>query len=406
MRNHRKEHTVQSAENHDVGLGRRHMTAFVLALIVAIAALVAGCGGDDDGDSGGGSDGGSTSDAVASELEADMAVASRGPDLPPIEVGSEHDGQTVFYISTGLNFPFSQNLLKGVEDSAEVLGMSVKVADAKGDPAQASALIDRAVGEKSNAIILQGTDPSAVEAALSKAESAGIPVVSTAALETEITPEELGDLHVGANAAYDVTDAGQRAARFVAADSGCDANVGMIGSSTFRTSDLEIDAFESELKELCPDATTVKEDSPLPQWTTTLGSLGKSMVTSDPEMNYIFPLYDAMVISLKPALKAAGAEDVKIVSYNANLPNIEAIATKSDSEVANVGGPTEWLGWATMDQVVRLLQDEEPVADVDVPLRTFTHENIDTIDTKQPEYTWYGDFDFQSFYTDLWGGGA
>jgi len=395
---------VQSSENRHIGFGQRYVS--VLVLIFAIAAFAAGCGDDDSDGSGDTSDGGSVSDQVASQLETDLEAASKGPELSPVDVGSELDGETVFFISTGLNFPFSQNLLKGVEDSAEVLGMSVKVADAKGDPAQASALIDRAVGENSNAIILQGTDPSAVEAALSKAESAGIPVVSTAALETEITPEELAGLHVGANAGYDVTEAGQRAARFVAVDSGCDANVGMIGSSTFRTSDLEIDAFESELKEICPDATTRKEDSPLPQWTTTLGSLGKSMVTSDPEMNYIFPLYDAMVISLKPALAAAGAEQVKIVSYNANLPNIEAIATKSDAEVGNVGGPTEWLGWATMDQVVRLLQDEEPVADVDVPLRTFTHENIDSIDTEQPEYTWYGEFDFQSFYTDLWGGGA
>lgn len=392
-----------------LGERRQNPLRLCLVLLAALAAgaFAAGCGDDDSSDSGSDTTAASGVPADAkAQLSADQDVTTEGPDLPAFDVGSKLDGKSVFFISTGLNFPFSQNLLKGVKDSAAKLGMSVRVADAQGDPAKASALIDRAVGEKSSAIILQGTDPTAVQAALDKAEAAKVPVVSAAALEAGLSADELAGLHVGANATYDVVEAGQRAARFVAVDSDCDADVGMIGSSTFRTSDTEIDAFEKELKSLCPDAKTRKEDSPLPQWSTTLGSLGKSMVTANPKMNYIFPLYDAMVITLKPALIAAGAGDrVKIVSYNANLPDIKAIATKTDPEVANVGGPTEWLGWASMDQVARLLSGEEAVQAVKVPLRTFTRENVDDVDTSKPEYTWYGPFDFRGFYGELWGVG-
>ena len=92
------------------------------------------------------------------------------------------------------------------------------------------------------------------------------------------------------------------------------------------------------------------------QWQTTLPSLVRTMVTVDPKLSYIVPSVDAMVPSVKPAVIAVGAGDkIKIVSNNASLPDMQAIATKTDQEVADIGASNERMGWATVDQIARRL---------------------------------------------------
>jgi hypothetical protein len=138
------------------------------------------------------------------------------------------------------------------------------------------------------------------------------------------------------------------------------------------------------------------------QWQTTLPSLVRTMVTVDPKLSYIVPSVDAMVPAVRPALIAAGGGDrIRIVSNNASLPDMQAIATKSDQEVADIGASNERMGWATVDQIARALSGQATVADVQ-PLRLFTLENIGEVQLSQPAATWYG-FDFKSYYRKLWG---
>ncbi len=138
------------------------------------------------------------------------------------------------------------------------------------------------------------------------------------------------------------------------------------------------------------------------QWQTTLPSLVRTLITVDPAITFIVPSVDAMVPSVKPAIIAVGAGDtMKIVSNNAQLPDMQAIATKKDQKVADVGASNERMGWATVDQIARLLTGHPPVTD-DQPLRLFTAENIDQVNLKEPAYRWYGRFDFRSYYRKLW----
>jgi len=54
------------------------------------------------------------------------------------------------------------------------------------------------------------------------------------------------------------------------------------------------------------------------------------------------------------------------------------------------------------DQVMRVMSGAPPVADIKVPLRLFTRENIDTIDLGAEE-SWYGKVNFPEGYRKLWG---
>lgn len=336
---------------------------------------------------------------IVSEASAPLAKA---PDLPKIDAGQKLAGKSIFYISAGLSFPFSQEVLKGVQGGAEVLGMSVTTADAAGDSSKASSYIDRAIGQGAAAIVLQGIDPYTVKASISDAKAAGIPVVSTAALPAGPVPEDIAAAGLGGAVNFSVVEVGKKLAAFVAANSERDAHIGLISSSTFRSDALFVKEFTAELARLCQDCQVTSKDSPLVQWQTTLPALVRTVVTVDPKLSYIVPSVDAMVPSVKPAVIAVGAGDrIKIVSNNASLPDMQAIATKSDQEVANIGASNERMGWATVDQIARLLTGQEAAVEIQ-PLRLFTVENIGDVDLTKPASEWYG-FDFRSFYRQLWG---
>jgi ribose transport system substrate-binding protein len=72
--------------------------------------------------------------------------------------------------------------------------------------------------------------------------------------------------------------------------------------------------------------------------------------------------------------------------------------------VAEVGEPLEWIGWANMDQVLRVLTGTDPVQSENTPLRLFDASNIDEAGTPPSQTDGYGSPDeFKSRYMDLWG---
>jgi ribose transport system substrate-binding protein len=328
---------------------------------------------------------------------------TKAPDLPGIDVGARLKSKSIFYLSAGLSYAFSQEVLKGVQDASAALGMTVVTADASTGSSSASGYIDRATSQGAAAIVLQGVDAYTVEASLADARAAHIPVVTVAALPPGRLPKEIVDLGVSASVNFSVAEVGKVMAAYVAANATPDAHVALISCSTFRTDEIVAKEFTAELKRLCPGCVLTTRDSPLTQWQTTLPLLVRTLITVDPAITFIVPSVDAMVPSIKPAILAVGAGDkIKIVSNNAQLPDMQAIATKKDQEVADVGASIERMGWATVDQIARLLTGHQPVTD-DQPLRLFTTENIDEVNLKKPSYTWYGPFDFKSYYRKLWG---
>ena len=177
-----------------------------------------------------------------------------------------------------------------------------------------------------------------------------------AALPPGPLAKELADMGVSASVNFSVAEVGKVMAAYVAANAAADAHVVLISCSTFRTDEIVAKEFTKELKRLCPGCLLTEKDLPLMQWQTTLPSLARTLITVDPAITFIVPSVDAMVPSIKPAIIAVGAGDkIKIVSNNAQLPDMQAIASKKDQEVADVGASNERMGWATVDEIARLL---------------------------------------------------
>jgi ribose transport system substrate-binding protein len=376
----------------------RPLAAATAALALGMTALLAGCGSATDTPAA--SAGPETVAEAATALEADLARVAETPSIPAVDA-SGFAGKTIALIASGLTFTFSQELRQGVEEAVDAVGGALVVTDSGGDPSKASSLIDQAASQGADVILLQGTDPAQVAASIEGAKAMGIPVVSVASLDAGPVPAELAAHGVSANAAISTTTTATHVANYLAADSGGDAKVLFLNSSTFAIAEPFEAALTSRLASLCPGCSIDVQDSPLSQWQTNLQTQVQSYLTAHPDTTYVVPIVDAMNVNVAPAVMATGG-NAKIASTNATLATIESILAGTTPEAMDVGSPNTWLGWSAVDQAIRVAVGEPAVDDEQIPVRTFTSENTGDLDLDDPS-SWYSDFDFRVFYEGVWG---
>jgi len=384
----------------------RHPKLAILTTLAAAAVLAAGCGSSSSTSSTSSSDNsGSTSSASSGVATAKDAVAkaSEPPQFtapgPAFTVKSGLSGKNIWYVANGLNFPFSQGIVAGLKDAAKTQGMSVTAVDGNGSPAKGANLIQQGIARKAAVIVIQSFPTAAVMQPIKAAKAAGIPVVQINDGDPGLPSGPAKQAGVFANVASCYACGGRSLADLVVANSDGKANVGFIGVPDISTVVTEQNAFKERLAELCPSCKATYREAPVAQWNG-LGSLTSSLVKSDPKLNYLVPALDAMYPIMKPAVFASGAK-VSVSAYNATKPNMVDLK-KGQLVVGLVGNPEEWIGWGVMDEVLRALSGQKPVADEKIPNRTFTKDNTQDVDTSKPSIDWYGAGDFRGGYQQLW----
>jgi ribose transport system substrate-binding protein len=141
---------------------------------------------------------------------------------------------------------------------------------------------------------------------------------------------------------------------------------------------------------------------PSGQWNT-LQTKTASLIRANPDVNYIVPDFDGMVIFALPGVHSAGAQGkVKIVSFNATPSVMKALKNK-DVVAAETGGPNLLQGWAFADQALRVAAGYPPLPDIGIKDRLFTTDNINSINLDSQESTWYGEGNYAAAYKKLWG---
>jgi ribose transport system substrate-binding protein len=325
------------------------------------------------------------------------------PAGPAIKVGSKLRGKTIYVVANGLNFPFVQAMLGALKEGAHLVGAKVIAVDGAGDASKASNLVEQGVGRKVDLIVIQSFPAEQLTASLKSAKAAGIPVVEVSGRDPQNPPAALSAVGVKAIASFCYRCAGEQMAQFAVANTAGQVNSVLFDVPEIGVSALEREGYTSELKKLCPSCKVKVVQAPLAQWTKGLPSLTTSVLQRDPNVNVLVPLYDAMVSIMEPAVAAAQASgNVQVVTYNATRPALTMLK-KKNLVTGDVGGMNAWLGWATMDQIARLLSGNQPVADTKIPHRLFASESIASVALTKPEPTWYGALDLATEYGKLWG---
>lgn len=159
--------------------------------------------------------------------------------------------------------------------------------------------------------------------------------------------------------------------------------------------------FQDGFSKYCPDCKLDVKDVAVGDWQSRLAPTVRSALLADPEITHVLPSYDGMLLNVVPAIEQTGKK-VKVASLNATPAVMEFLT--SDRIQMEIGESNPWLAWAAVDQALRAITGNDPVADENVPLRVFTKENFPSdVGSADDPATWYGDTDFKANYRELWG---
>jgi ribose transport system substrate-binding protein len=144
--------------------------------------------------------------------------------------------------------------------------------------------------------------------------------------------------------------------------------------------------------------------TPLAEWATALTPKVQAVIRKDPNVNYILPIFDDMAVFATAGIRQAGAQDrVKTAALD-GTPAALKVIQEGDIYTANPGQPAGWVGWAAVDQAMRVMLGEEPGAPA-IPHRLLNDENLEGIDVEDIDAP-YGNPEYREGFRELWGLGG
>ena len=370
----------------------------VVGLVTAAVSFTTACGGSSTPSTSSGAASSNNAAVAAAAAKTEAAAAPPQFSAPgPAFDASKAKGKTLWVIDVASSIPLTQVTDDAAKQALGLVGASLVRFDGKGSVSEFARGINQAIAAKADAIALFAIDPNVVTGPVQNALAAGIPVL---VLQYGDATAQL-PLGLKAHITYCYSCAGDLMANFIVADTkGQQAGVDLIVSPEVSNSKPLVTGFTNALMAGCPACTIRTDNIPIADWQTQIPTTVKSNITSDHGIKYVVPIYDGMSLFAIPAIQTSGRNDVKIVTFNASLGVMQNL-DQGKVVVADVGSPQAWEGWALADQFMRVITQQQPVADENVGLRIFDSSNIKSIDLTKPETDWYG-VNFEPVFRTMW----
>ncbi len=382
-----------------------------MALVLALAMGLAACGGGSNSSSSDSSEGtvetasaesgegGSSAKLAAFEKKIEQVIAERsGPQTegPPTEGPKAAPGKSAYIIACSQALEGCQRESVAAKEAGEAIGWNMTLYDTESKPDKMVEGVQRAIDNNANGIIVQAIDMSALAAPLEKAKSAGATIVCFACVNdneiaTQVIPSEQSFYEDGwalAAQMYKNTDGHPKILVI------SNKETGVIVKRLEGT-----EKFVEECQAAGGDCEITDEQFFLySNLTTAIPELVSVSLGRHPETNAIWMGFDSTEEFVQQGAEQAGVskEDVGLYGFDGNKSNIANIR-EGGWEVATMAGPFEWVGWAEVDALNRVFNDEEPVEEV-VRAKLITKENAPENDI----YDGDGE-DFRIGYKEVWG---
>jgi ribose transport system substrate-binding protein len=372
---------MRSRTRQVVSLRRWAFTFSGLIVVAVLAALAAGCGG-------GGASKAVDGTTMATSSRCDLEYVTKQVDEHRGIAGWRYPGhpfdakkaagKTIFSIQENSTNPFTNTIVAGMKDVADRIGMKLVDYPNQGQRTQWIQGIQEAISRKVDVIVLSGgtIGPIYFEAQAAAAERAGIPIITV--VDRDLTQDAEPDTAARVGQPY--AEAARLDADWIIKQTRCHANVLVITSNELIAGDINSRAAQDEFDKYCGDGCKTRfVNVPLSEWATKIGTTTQTEVSSNPDLNYVFPLYDAMSQFVVPAIQLGGGiARVKVATFN-GTPGILRMIQTGDTVEMIVGENETHLGYAAMDQAMRLVTGVNPIGDGDygIPLRVFDDSNVD-----------------------------
>ena len=387
-----------------LGLGNRRTSRRRAAVVVTIATAAVGLATYASGSSAASSSAGARASAVSlatfqARLKAAEAPVTKwqGPTQPVTP--PKHFKLaivTCFSILHGCVSPAT-----GAADAAKALGWTSTIYDGKDDPTVQAKDIEQAVTSHANAIITTAVNGSEVASALADAKAHHIPVISTS------NGSAAGQQGFAFDTSPNLTKLGADIADwFIVASHGKGPIVAYLDKE-FQSNIATEDGLQAELK-LC--TTCVVEPTVDFVATDVSNALGPNTVAyfqQNPSVKFFYGSYDPALTVQVPALQQAGLTSIQGSSILGDAQNLAYI--RSGAIQASDGAwDNEYEGWATVDQIIRVVDHKRPFVTKGVPAPFKYGENIPytlLVKSNLPPagQDWHASFNYIAKFKKLWG---
>jgi ribose transport system substrate-binding protein len=322
-----------------------------------------------------------------------------GPDSSPTPIQGAKVGIIAEQMaSTGASRPANAVLNIGAE-----LGWETKIYDGRGDPVVQNAAVNTAVDEGMDAIVLIFVDTTRVQAGLTRAIEAGIPVITFGSLRN--TPDTVPDV------SFDWDRAGRGIGEYMLWKSEGDLKLlQMKNTDLLVVYEGQYGGSQTYIEENCPECITVTEEYALANFNDPnigVAAQAAAAMQANPELEWV-SCFDSCMFRVMEALTRAGLEDkVKGAGYDCNPENVSIIVAGGIQKVC-FADPREMMAWAAVDNVNRLTNGE-PIFDYTsaIPIAMFDQESLSQLSDEDRATLetegWQGNLDFQSEFRKIWG---
>lgn len=383
------------------------MTRFAsssLSLLTGLALLTAvACGGSSSPTSSTSS--GGVPSAVTDNLAKFTAIpawSAPGPAIDPTKLR----GKKIFAIPIA-ETPFTQAVEAGEQAAADAAGVKITFFPNEGSPAAWVQGMQTAISQKPDLINLDtAPDPRSLQPQIAAAKAAGIPVIVTHFYDVNMPdPPACDGCAPGVTGVVKVpfTVVAQAQADWVINASKGKADVLIVSISGLLPVPPMETQMTNEYKQYCPGCKVKLVEVSLAQ----LSQAGpfsqvSSALVQDPNINFVNPMFDALIPGSLGAVQAAGkANKVKMISFNGSSFALQDVSSGSSPVVADVAEPDTWVGYAIMDQAFRIMLGMSPVAE-STPFRIFDQTNISETGAGPAYSGGYGTA-YKTGFFKLWG---
>lgn len=260
------------------------------------------------------------------------------------------------------------------EELSEYENITFNIFDGKGSAQTQNEVISELIVEGYDALILQPADASALGASVTRAEEAGIKVIT---------------LNIGVEAAHSAhivaanIESGQMAARMLGEAMGGEGTVGLIDiASNMASVVLMGEGFKEVMAEEYPNITVVADSEG--DWTAeTANSITRDYLSKYPDMAGIYTCGDPAAVGAMQAAAAAGREDLMIWGCDGEATVMEyieegAIAGTIYMDYWDMGKTAARLALYSISNGINgATYSTTPT--VKIPAVAITKDNVDTI---------------------------
>jgi ribose transport system substrate-binding protein len=395
---------------------RSGLLGLVAAVGLILAVALAACGGSSSSSSsstpsGGGSttasggSGGESEEAGVAEAKKLLAKYGKGVGGPlPSSPTTPPAGKEVWILSCSQAASGCSIGADAAKEAAEIAGLTVRLVDGEGDASKYNTAIEQARVAGADAMILFAIDCAPVKQSLQRAKEAGMIIEDDTGFDCD-DPVQGGTEPLFTHQTE--PEKGVESWRKAALIGGelqaawAIANIeGKKEAIQFKSTDVEnIQLFVEGFKKAfdCAECSVAET---VPFHLTELGSpitqKAQTAMLKHPDVNVLESAPDPVAISTAQAIVNAGKTSSVDNTGLLGVPENIALIREKRGQSMSVAWPATWLGWASVDDVIRLLNEEKP---------EYSGWGQGIIDEESlPEGEDYEPpVDFQANYEKLWG---